>query len=63
MNFDSIRGLVAGEKSPVLLNFSSIRRTNYHTVVARLESKTSKPAYGKRRFVNLRESYPHGYSA
>ena len=61
INFDSIRDLVTGEVPPILLTFDSIRRTNFHDVVTREENKICKPVYAKRRFVNLRKSYPYGY--
>ena len=61
INFDSIRNLVIGEIPPIFLTFDSIRRTNFHDVVTREESKTCKPVYAKRRFINLHRSYPYGY--
>ena len=61
INFYSIRDLVTGEVPPILLAFDSIRRTNFHDVVTWGENKTCQPLYAKRRFVNFRKSYPHGY--
>ena len=50
INFDSIRNLVIGEISPILLTFDSIRRTNFHDVITWEENKIFKePVYSKRR--------------
>ena len=60
INFDSIRNLVIGEIPAIFLTFDSIRRTNFHDVITREESKTCKPVYAKRHFINLHKSYPYG---
>ena len=56
-----LRNLVIGEIPPIFLTFDSIRRTNFHDVITREESKTCKLVYAKRRFINLHKSYPYGY--
>lgn len=54
--------LEAGEgERGIHLKFRAIRRTKYHDVVTKTETKVCKPVCVKRRFINDRYSVPYGY--
>ncbi|KYN13280.1 hypothetical protein ALC57_14529, partial [Trachymyrmex cornetzi] len=45
------------------LRFSAIRRTAFHEIVTRNETKTCAPVLVKRRFINNRYSLPYGFAS
>lgn len=73
VNFNSIRKLILKrdrreeeeeeEETTINLRFSTIRRTVYHEIVTRNETKScasKTPVLVKRRFINNRYSLPYG---
>jgi len=70
VNFNSIKSLILQreneqseekESSAINLRFSAIRRTAFHEVVTRVETKVCAPVLLKRRFINKHFSLPYGY--
>ncbi|XP_071581363.1 uncharacterized protein [Temnothorax nylanderi] len=76
VNFNSIKNLIIqreregrGEEeggtssagTAINLRFSAIRRTAFHDIITREETKTCAPVLVKRRFINNRYSLPYGY--
>lgn len=62
INFDSIREMISSaDEDTILLSSKSIRRTKFHEVLTVNETKTCKPVYSKRVFVDLDKSHPYGY--
>ncbi|KAJ8677115.1 hypothetical protein QAD02_012902 [Eretmocerus hayati] len=62
VNYNRLRRYIQGEvESPLIIEYDGIRRTEFHDVVTRRETKTCKPVYKKRWFMNNELSYPYGY--
>ncbi|XP_043268101.1 uncharacterized protein [Venturia canescens] len=62
INYKSIRSFIVGEREePVLLQYDAIRRTAFHHVITRTETKKCKPASVKRRRDGEYGSLPYGY--
>ncbi|XP_070515350.1 uncharacterized protein [Cardiocondyla obscurior] len=70
VNFKSIKSLIlqrenkrSEEENPTAINlrFNAIRRTAFHDVVTRTETKACAPVLLKRRFINKHFSLPYGY--
>ena len=60
VNYCSIRSLVISKHDPIVIYFHAIRRTEFHSVVTRIERKTCKLTLDKRRFKD-NYSLPYGY--
>ena len=74
VNFNSIKQLLLArektrenedseeeDETTINLRFSAIRRTAFHEIVTRDESKICAPVLVKRRFIDNRHSFPYGY--
>lgn len=66
VNFKTIEKLInqnlrENNEEAINLCFNSIRRTAFHEIVTRRETKTCAPVLVKRRFVDTRYSFPYGY--
>ncbi|XP_057322371.1 uncharacterized protein LOC130676747 [Microplitis mediator] len=62
INYNTIRSFILGDNTePIIVKFDAIRRTLFHDVVTRKESKTTKLQYKKRRLTNEHRSLPFGY--
>ena len=76
INFNSIRKLIIDNERErrdeeeeeeetgrvaINLRFNTIRRTAFHEIVTRNETKTCAPVLVKRKFINNRYSLPYGF--
>lgn len=61
INFESIKAMVLGEKTELVVKLDAIRRLKHHVVVTKPETKKCKVTSTKRRFIGLTESVPFGY--
>lgn len=62
INYKSIRSFIVGERTdPIVLRYDSIRRTAFHHVITRTETKTCKPSSIKRRRNGEYGSLPYGF--
>jgi len=75
VNFNSIRKLIMERErqeqeeteeeatgTALNLRFNAIRRTAFHDIVTRSETKSCAPVLVKRRFINNRYSLPYGFA-
>ena len=72
INFESIKNLIVknqddhldineDEDDTIRITQDFIRRTEFHSVITKSETKKVKPVLTKRWFVQLDKSYPFGY--
>ena len=61
IHFDSVRELIE-RHSEIKVCETVIRRTNFHDVISKNETKIVKPVYTKRWFLSMSRSYPYGYN-
>ena len=61
IHYDSVRTLIERD-SEIEVGETAIRRTCFHDVISKRETKIVKPVYTKRWFLNKSQSYPYGFN-
>ena len=62
INFDTVKSLVCEQNDPITVHDNiAIRRTQFHDVVTRTETKICRPVFNKRRFIGLSKSFPYRF--